>query len=1493
MGSSDTRGVEPQQVVFIDATVPDRRELLRGLAPGVEAFVLNPQRDGLREIAAILARHHLTDLSSISIVGHGSSGVIDVGGTTLDSADLSTYTTELAKIGAALAPGGDLQLYACDVAQGAAGDAFLQQLSQATGGANIAAASHVVGAAAEGGSWDLNVDVGTANVASPFTAAAVSAYPDVLANASNLVWYVTFSSTTSNTGVYTIDVNAGAAATNPTDVASTPSAPFVQLEGLAIDPSAGHYFVTNLALGTSEIMEGNTNGSGTPSVIYTSGNSGGDTIEGLAFDQQTGLLYFAVTDVNIPGTNTDTGIYKINALGTGTQTATKLVDLSGGANSPTDIAIDTTNNLLFYTNGFPGFSNVEEVGVANLTTGNIITSDLVTYSAGGSVLPYGIAVDPATDKLYWTTVNFSGNSGNAIYSATYSTGASVTLSDIQTLATTSQAQVPIGISLDVPAGGYYVDTSTGVSNDTTANEVLFGSSLTTPETLTDVYNVPDQDGGTETLPTEAIVVEVQPVVAASGTVTFVHGDAAVTLDSSATVSDADGYDLAGATVSIASGLQTGDVLAFDGGLSSETFADGDTITSSFSSGTLTLTGVATAANYQTALDSVTFSTTSTSATPRTIDWTVSDGVVTSPTTTSTVDVHVPPVVTAGGTATFDGGGSPVALDSGLVVTDASSTTLASATIVIVGSISADRLNFTTQNGISGSFNTTTGTLVLSGVASVANYQTALESITYSVSPSNSDPTGGGSDTTRTIDWSVNDGVLNSGTVTSTLDTVHVKPTITAGATGTFDGGGGAVVLDSGVAISDVDSGGVLASATVTIVGAITGDTLNFTNTNLTTEGNIAVASDSGGVLKLTSSGETATLAQWQTALESVTYSFSPSNGDPTGGGSDTSRTIDWVVNDGSTSNGISSTATSTLDTVHVRPTITTGGTVTFDGGGSPVALDSGLTVADADSGGVLSSATVTVGSGFASGDTLHFSNQNNITGSYDTSTGVLTLSGQATIANYQTALESITYSFSPTDGDPTGGNGDTSRTIDWVVNDGSTSNGVSNTGTSTLDTVHVRPTIASGGTVTFDGGGSPVALDSGLTVTDVDSGGVLSNATVTVGSGFLSGDILNFSNQNNITGSYDTSTGVLTLSGQASIANYQAALESITYSFSPTDGDPTDGGLDTTRTIDWVVNDGSNSNGASNTGTSTLDVEAGTPCYCPGTLIQTKRGQKKVEMLKIGDKVTTMSGAERPIKWLGRRSYSGRFVMGRKDILPVCIKAGALGDNVPKRDLWISPNHAMYLDGLLIEAKDLVNGVSIVQAESVEKVEYFHVELESHDVIIAEGALSESFIDDDSRGMFHNAYEYRSLYPGAATGLTQYCAPRYDDGFEVEAVRQRIARRAGLCSRNDAPRIGTLRGYVDLVSTECIAGWAQSTDYPEAPVCLDIYAGGQLIGQTLANRYRADLEQAGMGSGRHSFTFVPSPGLAFMPDAIEVRRSLDGEPLMLTADAWRATRAAA
>ena len=180
------------------------------------------------------------------------------------------------------------------------------------------------------------------------------------------------------------------------------------------------------------------------------------------------------------------------------------------------------------------------------------------------------------------------------------------------------------------------------------------------------------------------------------------------------------------------------------------------------------------------------------------------------------------------------------------------------------------------------------------------------------------------------------------------------------------------------------------------------------------------------------------------------------------------------------------------------------------------------------------------------------------------------------------------------------------------------------------------------------------------------------------------------------------------------------------------------------------------------------------PCYCRGTRILTPSGEIPVEDLQVGDHVTTVSGEARVIRWIGQRSYAGRFAARNRDIQPIVIERGALGDDLPRRDLWVSPLHALLLDGILIPARALLNGSSIRQASAVAEVRYFHLELDSHDVIYAEGAAAETFLDDDSRGLFPPAMATGK----PLTGPTQPYAPRLEDGFAVEQVRRRLSRPA-------------------------------------------------------------------------------------------------------------------
>ena len=199
---------------------------------------------------------------------------------------------------------------------------------------------------------------------------------------------------------------------------------------------------------------------------------------------------------------------------------------------------------------------------------------------------------------------------------------------------------------------------------------------------------------------------------------------------------------------------------------------------------------------------------------------------------------------------------------------------------------------------------------------------------------------------------------------------------------------------------------------------------------------------------------------------------------------------------------------------------------------------------------------------------------------------------------------------------------------------------------------------------------------------------------------------------------------------------------------------------------------------ASSNGLQPTDLTTGyfnPACYVVGTRILTDRGEVAVEALAIGDRVITGCGIAEPIKWIGRRSYRGRALAKQPGIAPIRFRAGCLGDGLPRRDLLVSPKHAMLLDGYLVPAEELVNDTAVTREPCLDRVDYVHIELERHDVIVAEGVLSETFLDDDgSRAVFDNALNYVRPF-GFPDGQAPFCAPRITHGYALEAIRRRLA----------------------------------------------------------------------------------------------------------------------
>jgi RHS repeat-associated protein len=196
------------------------------------------------------------------------------------------------------------------------------------------------------------------------------------------------------------------------------------------------------------------------------------------------------------------------------------------------------------------------------------------------------------------------------------------------------------------------------------------------------------------------------------------------------------------------------------------------------------------------------------------------------------------------------------------------------------------------------------------------------------------------------------------------------------------------------------------------------------------------------------------------------------------------------------------------------------------------------------------------------------------------------------------------------------------------------------------------------------------------------------------------------------------------------------------------------------------------------------DTETQIACFMAGTRIATEHGDVAVESLNVGDYVRALAAAiAMPIKWIGHRSVDCERHLEPKQVWPVRILAGAFSAGRPGRDLWLSPDHAVFVDGVLIPIRLLINGTTVAQI-AMPAVTYFHIELEQHDILIADGLPAESYLDTGNRTTFENAVPVMDLHPDfsgverARHSERQTVAPLAVRPDQTEPVWRRLVARA-------------------------------------------------------------------------------------------------------------------
>ena len=191
------------------------------------------------------------------------------------------------------------------------------------------------------------------------------------------------------------------------------------------------------------------------------------------------------------------------------------------------------------------------------------------------------------------------------------------------------------------------------------------------------------------------------------------------------------------------------------------------------------------------------------------------------------------------------------------------------------------------------------------------------------------------------------------------------------------------------------------------------------------------------------------------------------------------------------------------------------------------------------------------------------------------------------------------------------------------------------------------------------------------------------------------------------------------------------------------------------------------------------EVTASPACFTTGTLISTRHGDVAVEALRVGDLVKTISGRFRPILWIGRRDLDCSAEPVPSATWPVRIRAGAFGE-LPASDLLLSPGHPVLVganddgDGSLVPIMCLINGTTIARVP-MPRVTYWHVELDAHDILLAEGLPVESYLEWGDRDFFTaGARDALSCPDFVVAQSAGRCRPVAIDGAIVEAERRRL-----------------------------------------------------------------------------------------------------------------------